>query len=145
MERIGTRSIEMTWDPDARIAELRFERETHANGQHAKVLVDALSRWIGLPGLPGPPGSDSKPFALVGDGSNLAGVDAEYRAVWGKFLRQHRDDCYVAFYNMGLVIRIAAEMFRLGTGIRLKAFANEADARAWLRQMGIGGIGGIAA
>jgi hypothetical protein len=127
MERIATRSIEMTWDPDARVAELRFERETHANGQHAKVLVDALARWIG----------DRTRFGLLGDGSNLAGVDAEYRAVWGNFLRQHRDDCYVAFYNMGLVIRIAAEMFRLGTGIRLKAFANEADARAWLRQMGI--------
>jgi len=38
---------------------------------------------------------------------------------------------------MNPVVRIAAEMFRLGTGLRLKAFATEAEARAWLQEMGI--------
>lgn len=128
MEKVATGSIEMTWDPAARVAELHFERETHATGPHATVLVEALTRWIG---------PDSSPFALLGDGKNLASLDAQYRAVWGEFLREHRDACVVAFYNMGPVIRIAAEMFRLGTGLRLKAFANEKDARAWLRTMGI--------
>jgi hypothetical protein len=38
---------------------------------------------------------------------------------------------------MGPIVRLAAEMFRIGTGLKLKAFADEASARAWLRTMGI--------
>ena len=38
---------------------------------------------------------------------------------------------------MGPVIRIVAEMFRIGTGVQLKGFSEEAGARAWLRERGI--------
>lgn len=128
MEAVTTGTIEMTWDPDTRLAFIRFERETQATGRDARVLVDALTAWIGTEG---------RPFALLGDGAHLSGLDAEYRSVWGRFFRQHRDDSAVAFFNMGPIVRIAAEMFRLGTRLQLKAFANEEDARAWLRERGI--------
>lgn len=128
MDKITIGTIEMTWDSEARLAVLRFERETHVTGKDAVALVGTLSGWIGI---------DSQPFGLLGDGGKLADLDAEYRSVWGKFFRQHREDSYIAFFNMGPVIRIAAEMFRIGTGIRMKAFANESDARSWLREMGI--------
>jgi hypothetical protein len=129
MEKITAGSAEMTWDPDARLAVLSFVRETTTTGPDAVALVDALSRWIG---------SEGEPFGLLGDGGRLRGVNAEYRSVWSKFLRLHRDDSYTAFFNMSAVVRIAAEMFRIGTGLRLKAFASEAEARAWLRGSGIG-------
>ena len=119
----------MTWDPDARLAVLRFARETTTTGPNAVVLVDALSRWIGTEG---------KAFGLLGDGGKLRGVDAEYRAVWSKFMGRHRADSFVAFFNMSAIVRIAAEMFRIGTGLHLKAFATEEDARKWLREVGIG-------
>lgn len=128
MDKVTRGSIEMTWDSEARLALLRFESATRATGKDAVVLVDALTRWIG---------TDRKPFGLLGDGGRLAGVDAEYRSVWGKFFRQHRDDSFIAFFNMGPIIRVAAEMFRIGTGLRLKAFAGEDEARSWLREMGI--------
>ncbi len=128
MDKIISGNIEMTWDSGSRLACIRFESETRATGKDAVVLVDALTRWIG---------TDHKPFGLLGDGGRLAGVDAEYRSVWGKFFRQHRDDSYIAFFNMGPIIRIAAEMFGIGMGLRLKAFADEAQARSWLREMGI--------
>ncbi len=128
MEEITVGAIRQTWDPEARLATIGFERETHATGRDAVVLVDALTGWIGTEG---------KPFGLLGDGANLSGLDAEYRSVWGKFLRKHREDSFTAFFNMGPVIRVAAEMFRIGTGLNLKAFAAEDDARAWLRRMGI--------
>jgi hypothetical protein len=128
MDKITSGTIEMTWDSESRLALLRFERETRATGKDAVVLVNALTRWIG---------TDRKPFGLLGDGGRLGGVDAEYRSVWGKFFRQHRDDSYIAFFDMGPIIRIAAEMFGIGAGLRLKAFADEAQARAWLREMGI--------
>jgi hypothetical protein len=119
---------EMTWDAGSRLAVLRFEREMRATGTDAEKLIEALTHWIGAEG---------RPFALLGDGGNLAGVDAAYRASWGKFLRQHRAECSIAFFNMSPVVRIAAEMFRIGTGLQLKAFAREGEARAWLQQRGI--------
>jgi hypothetical protein len=119
----------MTWEPEARLAVLRFVRETTPVGPDAVVLVDALAGWIG---------DARQPFGLLGDGAGLRGVDAEYRAVWSRFLRRHREDSHTAFFNMSAVVRIAAEMFRLGTGLNLKAFATEPEARSWLRGAGIG-------
>ena len=118
----------MSWDPDARLAVIRFERETRPTGHDARVLVDAMTRWIG---------ADDGPFALLGDGGKLAGLDAEYRAVWGRFFRQHRKRCWIAFFHMNAFVRIAADMFRIGTGVRMKAFGEEQAARAWLREKGI--------
>jgi len=128
MERVTIGGIDMTWDPQSRLATLRFARATEAKGQDATVLVDALTGWIG---------TDDLPFGLLGDGANLSGLDAEYRSVWGSFLRAHKDQAHVAFFNMNAFVRIAAEMFRIGTGLRLKAFVGEAAARAWLRENGI--------
>ena len=48
------------------------------------------------------------------------------------------EHAFIAAVEMGPVIRvIALEMFRIGTGLRLKGFAHEAEARAWLRGQGI--------
>ncbi|MCI0346863.1 MAG: hypothetical protein L0221_15700 [Chloroflexi bacterium] len=128
MEQVTTGPILMTWDPDARLATLSFARDTRARGSDGVILVQAISGWIG---------TDRRPFGLLGNGERLSGLDAEYRSAWGSFLRLHRDDAFVAFFNMNAVVRIAAEMFRIGTGLRLKAFADEARARAWLRGNGI--------
>jgi hypothetical protein len=107
---------------------IRFASNTHATGKDAVLMVEAMTGWIGAEG---------DLFGLLGDGGNLAGLDAEYRSVWGSFFRQHRRDSCIAFFNMGPIVRLAAEMFRIGTGLKLKAFADEASARAWLRTMGI--------
>ena len=128
MENIAFGGIELAWDPDSRLATLGFRKMTKGTGKDATRLVEAMSRWIG---------PDPKPFGLLGDGGKLAGVDAEYRSVWARFLREHRNQCSIAFFDMGVVVRIAAEMFRIGTGVRMRAFAKEDDARAWLREMGL--------
>lgn len=128
LERITVGSIELDWDVEARLATLDFSQESHPTGEEAAHLVEALTRWIGTEG---------KTFGLLGDGGKLSGVSAEYRSVWGTFFRQHRKQCYIAFFNMKPAIRIAAEMFRIGTGVQLKAFADELGARSWLREKGI--------
>ena len=128
MNKITSGTIEMAWNSETRLAFMRFESDTRTTGKDAVVLIDALTRWIG---------TDNTPFGLLGDGGRLAGLDAEYRSLWGKFFQQHREACYIAFFNMGPIIRIAAEMFRVGTGVRMKAFADEIEARSWLRAMGI--------
>lgn len=126
--RVTSGAIEISWDPDARLAVIRFETETSATGKDAVVMIDALTRWIGI---------EPKAFGLLGDGGKLRNIDAEYRSLWGAFFKAHRNYAFIAFFNMGPLIRIAAEMFRIGTGVRMKAFAGEAEARSWLRESGI--------
>jgi hypothetical protein len=128
MVMVTSGTIELTWDSAARLAVLRFTAETNATGKDAATLIEAFSGWIG---------AERKPFALLGDGARLRGVDAAYRSAWGKFLLQHRDDSYVAFFNMNALIRVAAEMFGIGARVRLKTFGDEPAARAWLRGVGI--------
>lgn len=128
VDRVTSGAIQMDWHPEIRLATISFRQETTATGADAIILVDALAAWIG---------SKGEPFGLLGDGGRLSGLDAEYRSVWGKFLREHRDQAVVAFFNMNAIVRIAAEMFRIGTGLRLKAFGHEHEARAWLRENGI--------
>jgi hypothetical protein len=54
-----------------------------------------------------------------------------------RFFRQHRDHAFIALTHLGPVIRVVVEMFRIGTGIPLKTFAEEAAARSWLRTKGV--------
>ncbi|OLB77133.1 MAG: hypothetical protein AUI14_16935 [Actinobacteria bacterium 13_2_20CM_2_71_6] len=128
MSTITSGAMEMNWDPGQRLAEVHFIGAADATGEEAAPLVDALERWIG---------TDGEPFGLLGNGAGLRSLDAPYRQVWGTFLRQHREEVCVAFFNLGPAIRIAADLFRVGTGLRLKAFAKEDEARSWLRGMGI--------
>jgi hypothetical protein len=128
MERINTGTIQLTWDFPSRLAELRFESETYLMGKDAAVLADALKLWIG---------KDGRPFGMLVDGARLSGVDAEFRSVGAAFFRAHREDSCVAAFNMSPILRVIVDMFRVGTGMRLKAFASESAARAWLQKMGI--------
>jgi hypothetical protein len=129
MDRVAVRSIVMTWDPRGRLAHISFTAPTEATGEDARVLTEQLAAWVG-------PGQE--PFGLLGDGGKLARLDAAYRSTWGRFFKAHRGHVHLGFYNMSPLVRLAAEMFRLGTGIDMKAFETEQEARAWLRQNAIG-------
>jgi hypothetical protein len=122
-------SMELAWAPEVRLAAVRFGPNTIVNGEQGSVLVASLAEWIG---------SEERPFALLADTTGVRGADAEYRVKTSGFFKHHRDTAIIAITHLGPVIRIVAEMFRIGTGIRLKAFAEEAEARAWLRIQGIG-------
>jgi hypothetical protein len=87
-----------------------------------------LTGWVGATG---------EPFAVLADAAGLGGTDGEYRAEASRFFRPHRDHAFIALINVGPVIHVVVEMFRVGTGIQLKTFADEAAARSWLRTKGI--------
>ena len=123
-------TVELKWDPASRVAAMRFEDNTRSSGEDATILVSALTEWLGSD-------PERRPFALLADAARLDAMDAGWRSTWGKFFREHRDHAWIAVFHMGPLIRIGAEMFRLGTGVRLKGFAEEDDARAWLRKNGI--------
>ena len=83
--------------------------------------------------LPG----DEYSIDVLADAKGLRGTSPEYRASASRFFRKHRDIAFIALINLGPVIHVVVEMFRVGTGIQLKTFADETTARAWLRSKGI--------
>jgi hypothetical protein len=121
-------AAEITWDPSARVAFVRYALDASLKAIDGPFLVDALTGWIGTSGTP---------FAVLADAKGLRGTDGAYRSHASKFFRQHRGTAFIAIINVGPVIHIVVEMFRIGTGIQLKTFATELAARSWLRTKGI--------
>jgi len=125
---ITSAAADITWDSESRVAFVRYKLDARLGAGDGVLLVDALTGWIG---------TEATPFAVVADAKELRGTDGHYRAHASKFFRRHRETAFIALLNMGPVIHIVVEMFRLGTGIQLKTFGDEALARAWLRTKGI--------
>jgi hypothetical protein len=121
-------TTEIHWEPQSRVASVRYADGASLTGPDGPFLVDALTGWIG---------ADGTPFAVLADAKGLRGTNAGYRASASRFFRQHRDTAYIALINVGPVIHVIVEMFRVGTGIQLKTFGAELTARAWLRTKGI--------
>jgi hypothetical protein len=125
---ITSAAADITWNSGSRVAFVRYKPDARLGADDGVLLVDALTRWIG---------TESTPFAVLADAKELRGTDAPYRAHVSKFFRRYRDTAFIALLNMGPVIHVVVEMFRLGTGIQLKTFGDEAGARAWLRTKAI--------
>jgi hypothetical protein len=127
-DAVTSGSMELRWHPAARLAVLRFTADTSLTGKHGAVLVDSLTGWIG---------ATDGPFALLADAKGVTGTDGGYRTATGDFFGQHRHNARIALINLGPVIRVVAEMFRIGIRLQLRTFADEAAARGWLRTQGI--------
>jgi hypothetical protein len=128
MVRVTSASTEISWSVDQRVASVRYTADAMLTRVDGDFLVDALTSWIGAGG---------EPFAIFADAAGLRGTDGEYRARASTFFRQHRETAFIALVNLGPVIQIVVELFRLGTGIQLRTFESEAEARSWLRTKGI--------
>lgn len=120
--------MEITVDPEFRLAVARFGPDTNLTGEHGQGIVDAMKLLVGEKG---------QCFALLADAAGVCGTDADYRATTGKFFGQHRGTLRIALFNLSPIIRIVAEMLRIGIGVQMKTFPDEAAARSWLREQGI--------
>lgn len=126
MENVAAGSMDLTWDPHARIAVLQMS--PHGTGGEAKVLIEAITRWIG---------TDGKPFALLVDTTAEGGEgQADWRSAWGAFYVAHSGDGVIAGFGASPAMQIAGALFSAGTGVRLQLFTKEAEAREWLRGLG---------
>ena len=128
MTKVTSASTEIAWNAETRVAAVRYAADATLDSDDGDFLVDALKGWIGTNG---------EPFAVFADAAGLRGTEAEYRAKASGFFRQHRETAFIALINLGPVIHVVVELFRVGTGIQLKTFASEALARSWLRTKGI--------
>ena len=118
----------ISWHAMSRVAYVRYSQGAVLTSKDGTFLVEALTGWVG---------GDREPFAVLADAAGLGGTNGEYRAKASRFFRQHRERAFIALINLGPVIHVVVEMFRVGTGIQLKTFADEAAARSWLRTKGI--------
>ena len=121
-------SMELTLHPEAHLVTVRFLSETALTGEQGVALVEALKSVLGESG---------ERFGLIADAAGVRGVGAEYRTVTGEFFGRHRAAARIALVNLGPIIRVVAEMFRVGVGLHLRTFADDGAARAWLREQGV--------
>jgi hypothetical protein len=127
MVKFTSASTEIIWSPEQRVAGVCYTADATLTSKDGDFLIEALKGWIGANG---------ESFAVLANATGLRGTDAAYRAKASGFFRQHRDTAFIALINLGPVIHIVVELFRVGTGIQLKTFASEAQARSWLQTKG---------
>jgi len=118
--------MELTWDKSTRLA--AFRQADHVTRAHARALVDELTRCIG---------TDDEPFGLLIDATDVTSTEVGWRSTWAEFFRLHRACCVLAIFGATAIIRVVIDAFRIATGMRMKAFSAEGEARSWLRTMGI--------
>jgi hypothetical protein len=116
-------SVAIVWCAESRIAVVHYGPDTRLTAPDGTFLVDTLTGWIG---------TENEPFAVLAFARGVRGTDAAYRATASAFFRRHRETARIALLNMGPVLSLVVDMFRVGTGIPLKAFTDEAAARSWL-------------
>jgi hypothetical protein len=119
--------VELSWDEEARLGALRFVESGVGTGQDAERLTSQLRTWIDARGGGG--------FRLLVDCSEMVDVDAGWRNTWGDFFKSQRELGTVGWFNASARIRLVIIMFQKGTGVAGKAFATEAEARAYLEQV----------
>lgn len=115
--------VELTWQPDRRLATMRFVEEGIGGKVEAQTLSAQLTAWAGEPG---------ERYRLLVDCSEIVDVDAGWRAVWAKHFRADRDVARVAWFNANARVRLIILMFRKGTQVEGRAFATEQEAEEWL-------------
>ena len=128
MVKVTNPSTEIAWSAEERVASVCYTANATLTSKDGDFLVEALTGWVG---------TSAEPFAVLANAAGLRGTEAEYRSKASSFFRQHRDTAFIALTDLGPVIHVVVELFRIGTGIQLKTFASEADARSWLRTKGI--------
>src|ERR1700733_1190540 len=124
MLNVTNATTEISWSPEERVAGVRYAPDATLGSEDGDFLVESLRGWIGTEGVP---------FAIFADAAGLRATDAEYRAKASRFFRQHRETAFIALINLGPVIQVVVELFRVGTGIQLKTFPSEAAVPAGRR------------
>ncbi len=127
LDQVKTASLDMTWDATTRVCVARVTPGAQLGGDDGADLVGAIERWIG---------ENPAGFAVLADGGGGHDTDRAYRAALSRYFRRRIDIAYVAFFGLSTVLRVIVEMLRVATGMRLRVFSTEAEARAWLREQG---------
>src|SRR5437660_6967096 len=78
MVTVTSPSTQITWNPEERLAGVRYTRGITLTSKDGDFLVESLKGWIGANGLP---------FAVFADAEGLQGTDVEYRAKASGFFR----------------------------------------------------------
>ncbi len=120
-------AFDITWDPASRVATLTCAPGTSLGGADGVALVAALKTWVD---------GDTAPYAVLVDAAGIGRTEPELRAVVRAFFTAHRARLRIALYNLTPLLRVTAEMFRIGARVNLRPFATESDARSWLRENG---------
>lgn len=123
--------MELSWWPAKGLIEMRFvEAQMRATGDDAKALTEQLERWTK---------SRTEGFGILVDCEQIVKSDPAWRAVLSAYFRTRKFPLWIAWFNASILVRVSVEMFTLATPrLHGRVFADEAAARAFLREGGFG-------
>lgn len=126
-DRVKTATLDMSWDAENRVCLARVTPGSHLGREDAETLVGAVDRWsIDSP----------ERFAVLADGGGGHQTDRAYRATLSRYFRKRIEVATIAFFGLGPVLTVIVEMLRVATGMKLRVFFTEEQARAWVREQG---------
>lgn len=130
MERWEDNGLSLVWTPETRLLETRFHApRACVTGEQARAMVDQIDRWTG----------GTEGYGILIDCKNLVDTEPAWRSVLSAYYRSRPHRVVLAWHDVTILIRVAAEMFVLATpNVDGKSFSDEADARAFLKQRGYG-------
>jgi hypothetical protein len=119
-------AFSITWAPEERLATILLNG-THLGGETARDIIEIMRGQL-APGAGWGAGYTRALFFAP----ELVAVDAEWRALWADFFREHAGAMSMAVVGLSPVLRVVVRMYSMGTGMSVQAFAREEEARAWL-------------
>jgi hypothetical protein len=130
VERVTAGEIELVWEPERRLATMRYLVPKTGGADEARRLTEQLQAWTA--------GIDD--WALLVDCGRIANVDAGWRTVWFEYFKAHAQAARIAWFNANTLIKVVIQMFlaasRFASPLQGRAFGDEAEARAYLREHG---------
>jgi hypothetical protein len=126
MDTIAHATFSITWDPKERFATMLL-CGTDLGGEDARAIIEALQERIATGG-----GWGAGHIRVLGSATDVVTTSAPWRALWARFFREHARTMSMAIVVGSPINRIMIHMYAIGTGTRVKAFAREEEARAWL-------------
>jgi hypothetical protein len=124
MERVEQSGVVMTWDPVERLIFLEYTRGSRPGDEDARAWTAIFDRWVGP--------STAGPFRVLVDNLHAKDVTPGWRSVWADYLKGHKKRMKIACYNLDTRTRVIVLLIAKASGIDIRGFASEADARRWI-------------
>lgn len=116
--------IRVQWDARRRIVEFRYADDTRLTPDAADVIIPRVARWV----------EDGHPYGILVDASDTVASNEGWRRRWAAFHKSHASRVHIAVFKAGPFIQGYLLIYTTWSGVPLRCFHTEREARAWLAE-----------
>lgn len=121
MPRLAADGLEMDWSPAQRLLTFVHGPGCVCSGENAHRFSAAMREWVG-----------DEPFVVLVDAAGAEAITREWRSVWARAFSDHKERSRVGIYHATTAGRLVISLWSFVSGVEVRFFADEAQARAWL-------------